>query len=348
LRTELRDDDNVLLELLHAPQSELWRINNGWRRASVRNGFLIDSASGRWGQLHEDNADDETAEQALRVPLSGIRPYVTDGRSLLLVRPISETAATETFARSLGYALQRALQLTYQVEEQELAVELIGRGAQQRLLLWEAAEGGIGIWDRLVADPRAFAELGSAALRICHFDPATGEPDPTFASRCAVACYECLLSYRNQREHRFLDRHAIREFLVALSRASVAVREGERGYEEQYKWLRERIDPASTFERQVIDLLFTSRLRLPTYAQHRPDPDVPAQVDFFYVRDHLPGVCVFIDGPAHEAARQAQRDREARRLLEDRGYRVIAIDAKTDLASQVSKLSEVFSPQERR
>src|SRR5882672_11181064 len=90
--------------------------------------------------------------------------------------PIAEAASTESFSRSLGYALQRALQLTYQVEEQELAVELIGRGAQQRLLLWEAAEGGIGIWDRLVADPRAFAELGAVALRICHFDPATAEP----------------------------------------------------------------------------------------------------------------------------------------------------------------------------
>lgn len=247
----------------------------------------------------------------------------------------------------MATALQRALQVTYQVEEQELAVELIGRGPQQQLLLWEAAEGGIGIWDRLVADPQAFAELGAAALRICHFDPARGEPDPSFADRCGVACYECLLSYRNQREHRFLNRHAVRDYLLALSRARVATQFGERDYDGQYRWLLERIDPASSFERRFLDYLHTSRLRLPTRAQHRPDPGIPAQVDFFVERDRLPGICIFIDGPAHEAAGRAGRDDAVRRLLEDRGYRVIAITTKTDLAAQVAALPEVFAPEGR-
>ena len=44
---------------------------------------------------------------------------------------------------------------------------------------------------------------------ICHFDPDTGE-DQRHATRshedCEAACYDCLLSYSNQREHAILDR----------------------------------------------------------------------------------------------------------------------------------------------
>lgn len=349
-RSQLLDGTGPILEILHAPQSKVWRINNGWRRASVRDGFTVDSASGRWGKPQADDeiAQDEATEPAMRAPLTGVRPYVTDGRNLLLLRPIYDPKDGEVFLRSLAYALQRALQVVYQVEEQELAVELIGRGAQQRLLLWEAAEGGIGVWDRLVADPRAFAELAREALRVCHFDPALGEPDPNFTKRCAVACDLCLLSYRNQREHRFLNRHAVREYLLALSQARAVAPRDERDYEAQYAWLLERIDPASSFERRFVEFLRTSGLRLPTAAQYRPDPGIPAQVDFFYSREQLPGVCVFIDGPAHMAVDRAARDSVVRRLLEDQGYRVVAISSSTDLGSQIAAMPDVFAAEGRQ
>ena len=117
-----------------------------------------------------------------------------------------------------------------------------------------------------------------------------------------VACDLCLLSYRNQREHRFLDRHAVREYLLALSQTRPVAPRGERDYDAQYAWLLERIDPASSFERQFIEFLHSSRLRLPTAAQFRPEPEIAAQVDFFYARDHLPGICLFLDGPSHRSA----------------------------------------------
>jgi len=61
--------------------------------------------------------------------------------------------------------------------------------------------------------------LRREALRVCHVDPETGEEDPEWRERCTVACYECLLSYRNQREHRFLNRHRVRDYLLALTGA---------------------------------------------------------------------------------------------------------------------------------
>src|SRR5262249_46620266 len=78
----------------------------------------------------------------------------------------------------LGYALRRALQIEYQIEEREVAVELIGREENESLLFWEAAEGGIGVWERLIAEPREFRTLAARALEVLHFDPATGQAFP--------------------------------------------------------------------------------------------------------------------------------------------------------------------------
>ena len=47
----------------------------------------------------------------MRAPLTGMRPYVTDGRNLLLLLPIHDTQDGDVFLRSLAYALQRALQV---------------------------------------------------------------------------------------------------------------------------------------------------------------------------------------------------------------------------------------------
>jgi hypothetical protein len=87
---------------------------------------------------------------------------------------------------------------------------------------WEAAEGGIGVWERLIAEPREFRKLAVRALEILHFDPFTGQVLPHWEDRCTAACYDCLLSYSNQPDHRHLDRHNVRNFLFALSRSDVA------------------------------------------------------------------------------------------------------------------------------
>jgi len=41
------------------------------------------------------------------------------------------------------------------IEEREIQVELIGTKQQRRIILWEAAEGGIGVWERLIEEPEA-------------------------------------------------------------------------------------------------------------------------------------------------------------------------------------------------
>jgi len=209
-------EKRVLLEAQYAPQADLWRINHGWRRSAQHKGFTLDTKTGRWQARDNDETDPDEANPSMQAAVSGIMPYVTDSRNILLLRPHPEGEATDEFLTSLVYALQRGIQHVFQVEEQEVAVELIGRDENQRLLLWEAAEGGTGVWDRLMEDRYAFADVAREALRICHFDPKTGAPMPEWTERCGVACYDCLLSYANQGQHRRLDRHVVRDYLLHL------------------------------------------------------------------------------------------------------------------------------------
>lgn len=210
------------------------------------------------------------------------------------------------------------------------------------MLFWEAAEGGIGVFERLVEDPAGFAAIARQALDLCHIDPATGHDREGWSERCSAACYDCLLSYRNQLDHRHLDRNLIRDLLFALTTCEATLSDGARNRDEHLAWLRERVDPASECERRVLDLLAAEGLRLPDHAQHCPEPDLPVQVDFYFARDGLPGICVFVDGSAHEAPAQAVHDRELRGALRDRGYRVVELSCAGDLKSQLAEHPDVF------
>jgi ATP-dependent helicase YprA (DUF1998 family) len=334
-----------ILSALYLPQAELWRINHGWRKSSEQVGFIIDSTTGRWRS--RDDADDANnggggGGSGGRALMTDIRPFVTDSRNLLLLRPASEAASDESFLRSLAYALRRALQIEYQIEEREVAVELIGREENENLLFWEAAEGGIGVWERLIAEPLEFRKLGARALEILHFDPSNGQPLPQWEERCAVACYDCLLSYSNQPDHRHLDRHKVREFLFALSRSDVAPTARGSTYDEQYHRLSNLIDPGSSFERAFLDYLYENRFRLPDHAQHTPAEDIPVQPDFYFERDGIPGVCFFIDGPQHDEPAQAERDRTVREALKDQGFRIVAIKSGRAIADQVAENMDIF------
>ena len=342
-------DDTPLIELRYAPRADVWRINHGWLRSAseTRNGFSIDRETGQWRKKEDD--DDIAPDDPTRgKPLSGVRPYVQDTRNILLLRVPRARGNQDHFLITLAYALQRGIQLVYQVEEQEVAVESIGQGEQQRLLLWEAAEGGTGVWERIVSDPGSFAAMAAEALRVCHFDPATGAEDPRWRAECAVACYDCLLSYSNQPYHARIDRHLIRDFLLDLTHAQVVAGAETEAPGDHFERLMGMVDPASPLEREFLMFLRDHDLRLPNTAQNRPCPEVAVQPDFYYERGGRPGICVFVDGAVHAGPDQAAHDRRVRDELEDRGFRVIAITAKR-FAEQLRRYADVFGslPEER-
>jgi len=274
-------------------------------------------------------------------PISGVRPYVQDTRNILLLRVPHIEGDADRFLTTLAYALQRGIQLVYQVEEGEVAVELIGEGEQQRLLLWEAAEGGTGVWERIVGDPQSFATVAREALRVCHFDGQTGEEDTAWTDQCAVACYDCLLSYSNQPFHPSLNRHLIRNILLQLTTAQLVAGPTAEDRDDRLQRLLGTVDPASPLERDFLLFLGQHGLRLPDTAQNRPAPEIAVQPDFYYGRRNRPGVCVFIDGAVHNQPELAAHDRQVRDDLEDRGFRVVTI-AGSNFAGGVAAHADVF------
>jgi very-short-patch-repair endonuclease len=94
-----------------------------------------------------------------------------------------------------------------------------------------------------------------------------------------------------------------------------------------------------------LDYLYKNELRLPDHAQHTPTDRILVQPDFYFERDGIPGVCIFIDGPLHEEPGQAERDRAVREALKDQGFRVVAIKSGRAIADQVSEYPDIFRRQ---
>ncbi|MGI6286607.1 DEAD/DEAH box helicase [Neomoorella humiferrea] len=328
-----------LLEMLYAPAATLWRINHGWKR-SREVGFTLNTANGYWSGRPEQ--DDEEPGLGQENILTGVRLLVRDTHNILLLklpRNIIQNEGRENATlAALQYALQRGLQTLFQVEEDEIASERIGEGEHQAILMWEAAEGGVGVLGRLVAEPGALARVAREALVICHFDPDSGADLRTGEDGCACACYDCLLSYYNQPDHPILNRHLAKDLLMRLTRGISRCGHGGRDYEQHYQWLRGLTDTRSELERRFLDYLYFTGRRLPDYAQRNLE-DIYCCPDFYYEEGH---VCVFCDGSIHDSPEQRARDNEMRAELEDLGYRVIVIRYDQDLEAQVAAYPDVF------
>ncbi|MFT0814424.1 DEAD/DEAH box helicase [Synechococcus sp. OH20] len=320
-----------LLQLRYAPAATLLRINHGWRGSGGR-GFSVNFENGEV----PSRAQLERSRAGLSNRAS-IRLAVRSTHNLLLVRLAQPGLGDpQTLETSLRYALKRGIEEAFELEETELAAESIGQGSHRALLFYETAEGGAGVLQRLVEEPEAMAEVARAALEICHFQLSeAGIQD--LRPECRAACYECLLSYANQREALQLDRHQIRDLLGELAKSRTELRPLGRSRQEQLEWLRQLIDPRSHLERRFLELLAEEGYRLPDDAQ-KAIPDPRCVVDFFYE----PNVCVFCDGAVHDEPDQTAQDRQVRSQLLGQGYRVIALRYDQDLQEQLARYPEVF------
>jgi very-short-patch-repair endonuclease len=227
------------------------------------------------------------------------------------------------------------MEVAYQIEESELASEIIGEGEHRAILFWEAAEGGVGVLKRLLEDRDAVSQIAREALARLHFDADTLED--LKPEDCPCACYECLLSYSNQYHHFLLDRHLVKEPLGVLLTSTVQPQKEGRNYEEHYRWLKSLTDSRSDLERKFIDHLYKTKRRLPDDAQRMLE-NLYSVPDFFYE----PYVCVFCDGSVHDTPEQKEKDRKIRNLLKEKGYRVIVIRYDQDLEEQISRYPDVF------
>lgn len=325
--------------LTYGRAATIWRINLGWRQRSNRTqyGFVLDIERGYW-QKGEQEGKELDPDDPMSHRVQRVIPFVEDRRNCLLVEPTDTLEPDQLL--SLEAALKNAIQVAFQLEESELATELLPNSTEPRLILfYESAEGGAGVLRRLLDDPSAFARVAKQALDICHFDPETGE-DRRRAERatedCEAACYDCLMSYTNQPFHGRLDRQRIRDVLLRWAGSRAELSPGGRTREEHLAELRRLA--GSDLERQWLVALDRGVLRLPSHAQHhiagcRTTPD------FFYAEQQT---AVYIDGPPHDFPDRQRRDADQTEAMEDAGYTVIRFHHQADWAATLARYPHLF------
>jgi very-short-patch-repair endonuclease len=275
-------------------------------------------------------------------------PYVEDRRNALVVR-LPTPVPLETMA-TLQYALKRATEAAFDLEDSELASEPLPSGRERTaILLYESAEGGAGVLRRLVAEPDQLAAVAVRALELLHYDPSTGQDRGRAdgaEERCERACYDCLLSYINQRDHRLLDRHLVVGLLESLRDAVVRAGGQSVSPEEEFLRLLARCD--SELERTFLRMLQRFGHRLPTHAQRLLE-QAGVRPDFDYVG---PGgqAAVFVDGPNHDTPARRAKDEQDTERLEDLGWSVLRFryDQHERWEQQVCEHAWVFGPGSRR
>lgn len=333
-RLEATAGEPPLLHLSYGDSATVRRTNLGRTRRKNRNlhGYLVDLTTGRWLRESEadDPGDDDTpgADDVKRK--ERVIPYVEDRRNILVTRltePVDEPTAV-----SLAYALERGIEATFQLEDAELTSELLpdpaGRG---RILFVESAEGGAGVLRRLVQEPGKLALAARTALDICHFDPDTGADVATGdggREPCRLGCYDCLLSYANQRHHAAIDRHLVRDLLRGLAGATVTLTAAPQP--------RQPAAPATTAATgRAAELVAWLR----THGHRTPDgsPEDAGDVrpDLVYHLEHG-SVAVFVD----------RADPAAEESLLDAGWTVIQFRRSDTFDTVVGRYPSVFGPRQ--
>ncbi|WP_433803399.1 DEAD/DEAH box helicase [Actinomycetospora sp. CA-084318] len=308
--SQLRASIPGLATLAYGDTALIRRMNVGLRRRKDPDvhGYRLDTVEGQW--LSETRAAGLDPQRAPRVV-----PYVEDHRNALVLELDRRFPADQRMAAM--YALKRAVEARYELESSELAAEPMpardGDHAWEYLLFFEAAEGGAGVLRRLATEPDELPAVARRAIELLHYDPDTGVDlgkAEHATEECAQACYDCLLSYGNQWDHQALDRHAVVPLLAELADAALTPRGDDGDAHDDELYAR-----SNGLERQFLDLL----------REHgfRPPDDAQRLVDGYYVRPdftyHVNGLdaAIFIDGPVHDEARQAEKDRAAGERLED-------------------------------
>ena len=325
-----------LLELRYGPSARLLQMNRKWRRSRPgdENGFNIGLNTGFWKSSNEEEQDPE------KDPVKKVHVFTTDISDVLYVQPVKTLGLDESGVITLTYALKRAVEKVFQIEENELGAWNMGEGEFANILLYEAAESSLGVLSELIKNPAKLKEVFQEAYKICYYDLVTREDTKTDG---LTASYDDLLSYYNQRHHEVIDRTLIKHPLEMLIDASVEVRGNEQSsYHNRFQVLLESYDKNSTTELKFLQYLYNNGLALPDKAQYNLK-DYYISADFVY-ENHESGVqtFVFIDGSVHDDEQQKIYDRKQRGLLADAGHDAIVWRYDQSLDEMVDNRRDIF------
>jgi Lhr-like helicase len=226
---EFKCGDTPLLALQYANSAEISRLNKGLKRRKDQTvfGFNIDPRTGYWAKAEDEDAETDTPPDVVR-PVK-IVPIVRDRKNALLFRFKKPESFDPETITTVQHALMRGIEVVYQLEEGEILGEpLPARDNRRAILAYEATEGGAGVLNRLVDDPKAISEVARTALELMHYENIEASIKAGDAQlltekaddACVRGCYRCLLSYFNQPDHEQIDRSSteVAQLLIDLAR----------------------------------------------------------------------------------------------------------------------------------
>ncbi len=340
-RTTLSTSGHPLLNLTFCQATQLIQLNKKWKRSKDQEeGFIIGKTSGKYLRKVDLELDERKKDPGLTIHL-----YNTDTADTLYLQPIKALELDEAGVISLTYALKRAIERVFQIEESEINVWFMGPEDARNIMIYEAAEGSLGILSQLIEDTVKLREVFTEAYKVIHYDPVTksdAEPDWPKAS------YDDLLSYYNQRFHDKLDRHSIKGALELLmiceSDNTAAISSEFSSREEQMQYLMENYDEQSVMEKKLIEYLYKYMLRLPDKSQVNLSGIVGFYIsaDFIYMKKDQIEAIVFCDGSVHDKHLVKDDDTHKRKLLRDAGFDVIIWHYSESLESLTNRRKDIF------
>ena len=334
----LMGGEDILLKLRYIPSAQLVYVNMKWR-ANKDDGFVLNKISGHWKshgfrQRVLDGKEKGTKMKA--EDLKVVRLYTTDTADALYIEPLRVLDLGPAGRITLQYALKTAVERVFQVESSELGITPIGDPESPNLLMYEAAEGSLGVMATMVRESAIWQRVIDEAWKICRYD------EEDYHDK---ASYSDLLSYYNQPDHPVIDRFLIKRTLERLRSSRVEVGPSTAGsYEEQYQRLLTSYDISSSTERKFLDYLHDKGLRLPDEAQ-RQVAGLYCQPDFFYAPN--PGknplaVHVFCDGTPHDRESVMERDDKQRRAILDFGQEYLVYRYRDSLDELTASRPDIF------
>ncbi|MBZ0168146.1 ATP-dependent RNA helicase RhlB [Candidatus Methylomirabilis lanthanidiphila] len=319
----VRSSESALLNLRYVPAARLVHVNRQWR-SQQSEGFPIGVVSGDWRSSMP--GPDSNFKEEFRL----VKLWTSNLADALYIEPIPPLGLKPDGVITLQHALKRAIEGVFQVEPNEIGVVIMGDLEAPNILLYEASEGSLGILSQFVDDITVFHKVVEQAITLCRYDDA-GYKGP--------ASYDDLLSYYNQRNHKIIDRHLIKDALEKLRICSIEIQTntGFGSYEDQYQALLRAVDPNSSTERKFLEFLYQNGLRLPDAAQKRVD-GLYVQPDFYYE----PRIWVFCDGTPHDDPALKTVDSAKRQSIIAKGDEVWVYYYKDNLAEKVAARPDIF------
>jgi len=210
VQREWEHENTKALGARYIPSAKVIRINKGWASGKSE-GFYLNLRDGSWvGETDYQKAKKDNNTEVLD-SLSNVQLYTESIMDCLFIDTTC-TGLQKVGVITLMFALKKAIQEEFNVEEQELAAVPIGLNETPNVLLYEAAEGSLGVLSQVLKDDATFKRLIHRAYAICNFEADTTEAKTR-------GSYSDLLDYYNQAYHRLINKQEIREFLDLLKDA---------------------------------------------------------------------------------------------------------------------------------